>query len=195
MTANKPDDLVELGRIGEPYGLKGWVNVLPSSEDPVVLLKAREWWISRLPVASEGAVGRVARPRPDHLIFESFRVLQVKAHADRLVAHLEGVEHRELAATFKGCRVHVPRSKFPAPADGEYYWVDLVGCQVSNPQGHDLGVVSQVVDHGAHPILVLKTPSEAEVPGGECLVPFVEAYVLQVDVVARRIVADWQLDY
>ncbi|HEX4879162.1 MAG TPA: ribosome maturation factor RimM [Limnobacter sp.] len=195
MTAKKPDDLVELGRIGEPYGLKGWVNVLPSSEDPVVLLKAREWWVSRLPAASEGAVGRVVRPRPDQLIFESFRVLQVKTHADRLVAHLEGVEHRELAATFKGSRVHVSRSRFPAPADGEYYLVDLVGCLVSNPQGDELGLVSQVVDHGAHPILVVKTPSQAEVPGGECLIPFVEAHVLDVNVVARRIVADWQLDY
>ncbi|HEX4842948.1 MAG TPA: ribosome maturation factor RimM [Limnobacter sp.] len=196
MTANKPDDLVELGRIGEPYGLKGWVNVLPSSEDPVVLLKAREWWISRLPAASGGAAARVAaRPRLDQLTFESFRILQVKTHADRLVAHLEGVEHRELAATFKGCRVHVSRARFPAPADGEYYWVDLVGCQVSNPQGHELGVVSQVVDHGAHPILVVKTPSQANVPGGECLIPFVEAYVLKVDVLARQIVADWQLDY
>ena len=39
---NVPDDLVELGRIGEPYGLKGWVNVLPSSEEPDVLLKSKQ---------------------------------------------------------------------------------------------------------------------------------------------------------
>lgn len=195
MSANKPDDLVELGRIGEPYGLKGWVNVLPSSDDPVVLLKAREWWLSRFPAQVSGAAGRVARPKPEQLVYEPFRILQVKVHADRLVAHLEGVEHRELAATFKGCRVHVSRTRFPPPAEGEYYWVDLVGCQVHNPQGELLGEVSQVVDHGAHPILVLKTPAQAEIPGGECMIPFVDAYVLNVDTAARQILADWQLDY
>ncbi|MEW6205149.1 MAG: ribosome maturation factor RimM [Pseudomonadota bacterium] len=187
---NVPDDLVELGRIGEPYGLKGWVNVLPSSEEPDVLLRAKQWWVSRLPAAEGAAVRRTAQPKFEDLVFEPFRVLQSKPHSSRIVAHLEGVEQPELAAQFKGRRVYVSRARFPAPAEGEYYWVDLVGCVVSNLQGKVLGTVVQVVDHGAHPILSVKGEAEQDM-----LIPFVAAYVLNVDTQAKQIQADWQEDY
>lgn len=187
---NVPDDLVELGRIGEPYGLKGWVNVLPSSEEPDVLLKSKQWWISRLLVPEGVSVRRTSRPKLEDLVFEPFRVLQCKPHSSRIVAHLEGVEQPELAAQFKGRRVYVSRARFPAPAEGEYYWIDLVGCAVSNVEGKVLGSVAQVVDHGAHPILVVKGNAEQEI-----LIPFVAAYVLNVDTQARQIQADWQEDY
>ncbi|HEY1057595.1 MAG TPA: ribosome maturation factor RimM [Limnobacter sp.] len=186
---NKPDDLIELGRIGEPYGLKGLVNVLPSSEQPEVLLKARQWWVSRLKPTADGAVRKVNKPTEDDLLYEPFKILSAKVHADRLVAHLEGVEDRDLAARFKGCRVYVSRSRFPALPEGEFYWVDLVGCAVTNVQGVELGVVTQVADHGAHAILQV-TKGDLE-----HLIPFVEAYVPTVDLAARRIVADWQEDY
>lgn len=187
---NIPDDLVELGRIGEPYGLKGWVNVLPSSEEPDVLLKSKQWWVSRLPVTEGTAVRRVTQPKFEDLVFEQFRVLQSKPHSSRIIAHLEGIEQPELAAQFKGRRVYVSRARFPAPAEDEYYWVDLVGCSVVNLQGKTLGSVAQVVDHGAHPILVVR----GEAPE-EMLIPFVAAYVLNVDTQARQIQADWQEDY
>ena len=191
---NVPDDLVELGRIGEPYGLKGWVNVLPSSEEPDVLLKSKQWWVSRL-VAAPGtakdvAIKRVGAPKPEDLVFEPFRVLQSKPHSSRIVAHLEGIEQPELAAQFKGRRVYVSRARFPAPPEGEYYWVDLIGCAVINVEGNALGSVVQVVDHGAHPILVVKGQSDQEI-----LIPFVAAYVLGVDTQTRQIQADWQEDY
>lgn len=187
---NIPEDLVELGRIGEPYGLKGWMNVLPSSEEPDVLLKSKQWWVSRLPVSETSAVRRNAPVKQEDLVFEPFRVLQSKAHSGRVIANLEGIEQPELAATFKGRRVYVSRARFPAPAEGEYYWVDLVGCTVVNLEGKNLGVVAQVVDHGAHPILVVNCNAEQDM-----LIPFVAAYVLNVDMQARQIQADWQEDY
>lgn len=187
---DKPDDLIELGRIGEPYGLKGLVNILPSSDQPDVLLKVRQWWLSRIVPSADGVAKKVGKPSPSDLTYESFRVLSAKAHADRLVAHLEGIEDRDLAAQFKGCRVYVSRSRFPALPEGEFYWVDLQGCAVRNLQGVDLGVVSQVIDHGAHPILVVQKPEAPEV-----LIPFVAAYVSDVRVLERLIQVDWQEDY
>lgn len=187
---NVPDDLVELGRIGEPYGLKGWLNVLPSSEEPEVLLKSKQWWVSRLPASEGVAARRVAQPRIEDLVFEPFRVLQSKPHSSRIVAHLEGIEQPELAAQFKGRRVYVSRARFPALPEGEYYWVDLVGCSVVNQEKKVLGTVVQVVDHGAHPILVVKGRVEEDM-----LIPFVAAYVLNVDTKAKQIQADWQEDY
>lgn len=183
---NPPDDLVELGRIAEPYGLKGWVNVFPDTETAEALQKVRSWWLSRLPDSASAVGGQ------SQAVFELFKVLHVKQHAGHLVAHLEGVEHRELAQQFKGRRVHVSRSRFPSPQEDEYYWIDLIGCSVVNLEGEVLGKVGQVIDHGAHPILVV-APQDQEKP--EQLIPFVRVYVPRVDLPARIIEVDWQTDY
>lgn len=182
-----PDDLIELGKITGAYGLKGWVTIVPASNDPDVLLKCRQWWVSSLSSDGKPQAGPAARLKAgsSHITYKNFEVIQVKPHSDRLVAHLMGVESRELAETFKGGRVYVSRSKFPKPEQGEYYWVDLEGCQVVNQEGVDFGVVSQVVDHGAHPILSV----------GSHLIPFVQAFILDVDIPGKRITVDWQEDY
>ncbi len=162
---NPPDDLIELGHILGAYGLRGWVTIAPESGDPMVLKKTKKWWISRLPeLTASGAAGVVVkRPQtinPNDLIFEDFEVIESKMHSGKLVAHLQGVESRDLAEKFKGRRIYVSRSRFPQAAKDEYYWVDLVGCKVVNLQGVVLGDVTQVTDHGAHAILAVK-PSEA----------------------------------
>ncbi|KDC12673.1 hypothetical protein AZ19_3260, partial [Bordetella bronchiseptica E012] len=108
------------------------------------------------------------------------------------------------------CLVQEARSAFPAPADDEYYWVDLIGCALySDADGESrlLGVVDEVFDNGAHAVLkVLRQqiqPGQSEpVPLVDAkgrpleeLVPFVGAHIRHVDLAARRIDSDWPLDY
>lgn len=97
-----------------------------------------------------------------------------------------------------------------APADDEYYWVDLIGCALySDADGEPrlLGVVDEVFDNGAHAVLkVLRQQIQPGQPGPvplldpkgrplEELVPFVRAHIRHVDLAARRIDSDWPLDY
>ena len=165
-----PDDLVEVGRVVDAYGIKGWVKIAPFN-DPTesVLRTSRRWWL---------ADGRA-------LDVESARV-----HSASIVARPAGFETREQALALKGLTLRVSRSEFPRDRDGEFYWVDLVGCRVANPAGEALGEVVAVEDHGAHPILVL-----SDAGGVERMIPFIGACIVSVDTDARSIVADWQPDY
>lgn len=199
---NPPDDLIELGRIIGAYGLRGWVSIAPESGDPFVLKKTKKWWISRLPdspasgvVAKKPQLGKPKAINPDDLIFEDFEVIESKMHSGKLVAHLQGVESRDLAEKFKGRRIYVSRSRFPQAGKDEYYWIDLVGCKVVNLQGVVLGEVTEVTDHGAHAILAVKPEQGLEVEVSELLIPFVDAYVPEVRLADRCIVVDWQADY
>ncbi|OZB46941.1 MAG: 16S rRNA processing protein RimM, partial [Thiomonas sp. 14-66-4] len=85
------------------------------------------------------------------------------------------------------------REDFPPARENEYYWVDLIGCTVRNREGLDLGTVSGLLDSGAQSILQLQTTVDDR--QRERLIPFVDAYIVEVDIDARRIVADWQPDY
>ena len=76
-------------------------------------------------------------------------------------------------------------------AEGEYYWADLTGLKVRNLQDEALGVVVGLISTGAHDVLRVRD-DEADT---ERLIPFVDAYVPQVDVAAGWITADWQKDW
>ena len=173
----KPDNLLELGRIVDAYGLKGWVKVNPSSADSV-LVKLKTWWLEQ----PEGQ-------------FRAIEVAKPRLHGLTVVALPIGFEDRNQAEALKGARVWASRSEFPKTPIDEFYWVDLVGCDVLDPDGQCLGRVVGLQDHGAHPILEIQQGVET-VPATETkLLPFVASIVTQVDLLARKIHVEWRADF
>lgn len=182
-----PEDAVELGRLGDAWGIKGWIKVHPYSTDPEALLSAEQWWLQT--------------PVPPHdRNFKAFtgtvRVVvdEIKPHADTLVARLAGVADRNASEALRGARIWVPRSAFPESNDpDEFYWVDLVGLTVVNREGIELGSVTDLLATGPTSVLVVGYTHDDK--PAERLIPFVSAYVDGVDKAARRITVDWQPDY
>jgi 16S rRNA processing protein RimM len=125
------------------------------------------------------------------------QVAEVKAHADGWVARLEGVNDRNTAESLKGTRIYLSRTQFPGLPEGEYYWIDLIGCQVRNREGLDLGQVSDLMATGPNSVLVIAYTDTIEgvEQALERMVPFVAAYVDEVNTAQRRITVDWQPDY
>ena len=109
-----------------------------------------------------------------------------------VVAQVRDIPDRNGAEALIGCRIFIPRSSFPTPDDGEYYWTDLIGMSVVNRQSEALGTVAGLIDTGPHSVLQV-VPDDAAAP--ERLIPFVSAYVDDVSVEQRRITVDWGLDY
>jgi 16S rRNA processing protein RimM len=96
----------------------------------------------------------------------------------------------------RGGRIFVLRSSFPTAADGEYYWVDLMGLQVINREGVVLGQVRDLMSTGPQTVLVIEAAPESEDGKPvERMIPFVSAFVDDVDLPAKRITVDWQPDY
>lgn len=165
------------------WGVKGWIRVQPYAEQPQVLLRSRQWFLDAgdaLPLAT------VRRQLVD--------VTAAKSHNDAVVASVAQCVDRTGAEALRGARVFVSRKAFPAAEVDEYYWVDLIGARVVNRQGEMLGIVRELLDTGAHSVLVVAADAPTDV-AAERLIPFVAAYVDQVDLAARRIVVDWGLDY
>lgn len=187
-TDSLPDDLVEVGYVGAAYGIRGWIKVQPHADDASALLHARRWWLLRAPPVGVGT----APAQPAEAV--SVKIAQSREHSGTVVAQATGVSDRNVAEMLKGRRVWIRRADFPAPEEGEFYWVDLIGCAVVNEQGEALGEVTGLIDNGAHQILQLAY----QLPDGkaaERLIPFVDAFLRTVDTPGRRIVVDWGLDY
>ncbi len=114
-----------------------------------------------------------------------YPVQETKLHSGTLLARLEGIDSPEQAKGFKGKAVSIPR---PEAGEGRFYWTDLVGLEVVNEQGVVLGVVKQMSSNGVHDVM--------EVAGErQRLLPFVPAYVKQVDLQKKRIEVEWGADW
>lgn len=177
-----PADAVEVGRIVDAWGVKGWIRVQPHAAQPRALFASKRWYLQ----PSAG---------PRGLLPALLRITQAREHGDQIVAGLRDVGDRRSAEALRGARIFVPRSSFPSVGEDEYYWVDLIGLQVVNRDGVDLGVVHGLIDTGAHAVLRVAPAGSADAPGDERLIPFVAAYVDVVDRDAGRITVDWGLDY
>ncbi|MEO7390648.1 MAG: ribosome maturation factor RimM [Ramlibacter sp.] len=177
-----PADAVEIGRIADAWGIKGWFKVLPHSASPEALFSSKRWYLQPSERGAKTFSGTVL-----------LRVREAKEHSDTLVASAHEVDDRNAAEALKGARIFVPRSSFPTASADEYYWVDLIGLQVINREGVALGEVRELLSAGPQTVLVIEYFENGQVL--ERMVPFVSAFVDDVDLPARRIAVDWQPDY
>jgi 16S rRNA processing protein RimM len=184
-----PDDLVEVGYVGAAYGIRGWIKVQPHADDASALLHARRWWLLMPPQAGLVAAAEASRAQA-----VCVKIAQSREHSGTVVAQATGVSERNLAEALRGRRVWIRRADFPAPDENEFYWVDLIGCTVSNEQGELLGEVTGLIDNGAHQILQVAY-ALPDGKAGERLIPFVDAFLRTVDIAGKQLVVDWGLDY
>jgi 16S rRNA processing protein RimM len=86
--------------------------------------------------------------------------------------------------------VGVPRAALPATAKDEYYWADLIGLDVVNTRDQLLGRVLGLIETSANDVLRIANEGD-----DERLLPFVASVVLDVNLGARRIRVDWDIDW
>lgn len=164
-----------MGRIVAPYGVFGWLKVVPDTEAFDGLFDYDTWWLGK------GDDWR------------EYQVETAKVHNDVLVVKLVGIDDRDAAFACKGKQVAVPREQLPEPEDNEYYWSDLIGLNVKNQQGVDFGSIIDVFETGANDVLVVKRDDAPK--NEERLLPFIGAVVLEVDLEAKTMLVDWDEDF
>ncbi len=180
--AELPADAIEVGRIADAWGIKGWFKVLSHSADPQALFSSKRWFI----LPSE----RGAKTFSGVL---KLAIKEAKTHSDTVVATAQGIDDRTAAENLRGARIFVPRASFPTADKDEFYWVDLIGLTVINREGINLGDVKELLSTGPQTVLVMDYLLEGKLQ--ECMIPFVAAFVDDVDLAKRQITVDWQPDY
>jgi len=181
--------MVVMGRIVAPYGVFGWLKIVPDTEAFDGLFDYDNWWLGK------GDDWR-------EMVVET-----AKVHNDVIVVKLKGIDDRDAALACKGKQIAVPRSKLPEAEENEYYWSDLIGVRVKNLQDIDFGLIVDVFETGANDVLVVKPDTEIAVSADkagvkekqqqqqERLLPFTAAVVLEVDIKAKTMLVDWDADF
>lgn len=166
------DDILILGRITGLYGVRGWVKVFSNTQPRENILAYRDWQLGR----------------PGH--WRAVSLEDGRSHGKGVVAKLKDCDDRDAAAALMGQQIGILRSQLPPPEQGEYYWADLIGLQVSNTEGVMLGQVDSLLETGANDVLVVVQD------GVERLIPFVQGqFVKDVNLEEGRMLVDWDPDF
>jgi 16S rRNA processing protein RimM len=158
--------LIQLGFVGAPFGVRGWVKLRSHTDPPERLLEHRSLRIGR-----GGA-------------WQNYRIEASGRSGGALTAKLAGVEDRDQAQALRGAQVCVPRSELPQRAPQDFYRADLIGADVVNLDGIGLGIVQHFIETPAQVLMVVRGEREFWIPA-------LPQHLRRVDLEARRVVVDW----
>lgn len=199
-----PDLWVVVGRLGGPFGVKGWNKLSSFTDPPDNLFDYQPWRLSATrsepPAAKRrrSDAGSTTVSTPD---ITPHRIEQHRRHQGRWVVKLAGIDDRDAAALLAGRDIYASANAFAAPPSDEYYWRDLIGMSVINGEGAHLGDVANLLETPRNDVLVVqtkqgRTPDNVDAgQPGETLIPFIDQYVIEVDADGRVIHVDWQADW
>ncbi|MBN2549466.1 MAG: 16S rRNA processing protein RimM [Anaerolineales bacterium] len=145
-----------VGKLRRPHGLGGEMIMEVITDFPERLLSGVEVY-----------VGEDHRP---------IKIRSRRRYADGLLIAFDGYHDPESAGTLRNNLVYVRSIDRPPLPDGEYYHHQLLGLKVVTDDGHDLGILEQILDTGANEVYVVRPPH-----GREILLPAIESVILAIN--------------
>ena len=155
-------DLVTIGKIERPFGLRGEVKVQSLSD---------------VPDRFEG-LQQVTLVSPNGLVLTT-KVVQVRPGGRSYIMRFDAFSTPEEAARFRGGVLQIPQAASPPLAEDSYYEYELVGMTVQDEQGHVLGTLEEIWQLPGSPIFAVRQA------GREVLIPATKRAVASVDRAGR----------
>ncbi len=160
-----PAELVVLGEVTRPHGLKGLLRVKSYA-------RSRESFLNAGTVLLKDRSGKLA----------GFRVRSVVVHKGLLLLSLEGLHSLDQAEEYRGSPVFVQKDSLGSPQEDEYFWYDLLGLKVFLDTGRYLGKVSQIIPTGGVDVYVIK---EGKI---EVMIPAAHDVIKEIDLERKSMV-------
>ncbi|MBE3570625.1 MAG: ribosome maturation factor RimM [Bacillales bacterium] len=157
-----------IGKIVNTHGIKGEVRVLSRTDFPEERYKKGNTLYLFFPGQSEG-IPIVVKSHRTH---KSFDLLS-----------FEGYESINDVEKFKDAMLKIPESQQHELEEGEYYFHQIIGCQVKTEDGDQVGIVTEILTPGANDVWVVKN-----FDGKEHYIPYIEDIVKKVDIDEKLII-------
>ncbi|MBM09833.1 MAG: 16S rRNA processing protein RimM [Magnetovibrio sp.] len=165
ITPPDPLNLVLLGKVGSPRGIKGDIWVKSYTVVPEHIASYGTLW-------NEDAS-------------KSFSLTVTGTPKGLLIARIKGVNDRNTAEALKGTELYLKREALPLTEKDVFYHLDLIGLKVQTTDGEFLGLVDAVFDFGAGDVLEL-----IDGPFNDVFIPFTKDIVPIVDIENGQLIVD-----
>lgn len=165
---------IVLGKMGSTYGIRGWLRVFSSTENAESIFDYQPWFIQQ--------AGQ----------WQLVELEDWKRHSQDLIIKVKGIDDRDAANLLTNREIMVDSEQLPPLEGDDYYWKDLLGCQVVTTTGYGLGRVVDMMETGSNDVMVVRANLKDAFGMKERLIPFLHEQVIKkVDLAAQIIEADW----
>lgn len=151
------EEFIQVGAISTPHGVHGEAKVYPMTDDSKRFCDLREVYLDN--GADKRLLHVISCKFAKQMVILKFQEFQTPEEIDRLRK--------------KG--LYVTRDQAVPLEEGEYFIADLIGLQIENEEGKDLGVLSDVIQTGANDVYAVKTEE-----GREWLLPAISDCIKEV---------------
>ncbi len=156
-------DLLPIGRVVKPHGVKGKIKVDYFGEDLNRFSLYRQVYI-------KNQVGRL----------QTYEILEAIPQPPRLILRLKGVERREEVDPLVGKEILIKKRSLPSLQEGEYYWFDILGIEVETSEGKRIGRVKEIFPTGANDVYVIEGKKR------EIFLPATDEVIQSIDIKKGR---------
>lgn len=159
------EELLLIGKVVRPHGLKGLLRIDSYAESPDTFIKAAEVFL-------EGASGKTVR----------HGIISLTPGKKCFLLHLEDLDSLEKAEMYRGGRIYIEKSRLSARKEDEYFWHEIIGLPVYLDTGRRIGTIREVFPAAGHDIYVIEEGDK------EILVPAVHDVIKEVDLGKKKVV-------
>jgi 16S rRNA processing protein RimM len=160
-------DRIPVGYVRRPHGIRGDVVVRGLVDDATSKFIVGASFLTNEDPPAALTVAAVAPIKTDYRI------------------HFEEVSDRNRSESLQGAQITVPSDQRRQLEDDEWWPEDLVGCLVLDTEGNEIATVREVIIGDAQDRLAVEARD-----GSKAEIPFVEAFVLKVDIANDEIIVD-----
>ncbi len=168
MTEIQPDEMIMVGKVVAPHGVRGDLRIFPDTDRPEIFQKLDRIFI-------DGQIYKLVSARP---------------HKNIYIFHLSGVDTREGAEHLVGGMVSVPFGELPPRKSGSYYYFQIIGLSVYEQNGNYVGAVREILQTGANDVYVVRVPD-----GKDICLPAIPSCVLDICLEEQKMIVqmpEWE---
>ncbi|KFF57006.1 MULTISPECIES: ribosome maturation factor RimM [Bacillus] len=159
-----------VGKIVNTHGIKGEVRVISKTDFAEKRYKPG----NTLYLFMDGRNEPVEVTVNTHRLHKQFHLLQFKERQS-----LNEVEE------LKNAIIKVPEEDLGELNEGEFYFHEIIGCEVFTEEGELIGKVKEILTPGANDVWVIERKGKKD-----ALIPYIESVVKHIDVSEKKIEID-----
>ena len=157
---------LKVGKIVNTHSLKGEVKVISSTDfEEQRFEKGTELLITR-----------------GNQVVKEVTVQSYRTHKNNLLVKFVGIDSIEEAEKLKNLQIKIDSDNIGELEENEFYFHEIIGCEVFDENGKSLGEISEILTPGANDVWVIKSQN-----GKEILIPYIEDVVKKIDVENKKI--------
>lgn len=160
-------EYLEIGQIVNTHGLKGYVKVVPFTDD----------------------INRFETLKTIYIVFKNelieCKIQDVKYVKNMVSLKFVGIDDINDVEKYKGCYLKINRKDAKKLDKNTYFIVDLIGLNVYDENENKIGILEEIFPTGSNDVYVVKTED-----GKQILLPAISKVIKNIDIENEKIIVD-----